>query len=96
MSKDDVQKIINDIMPALRDKYHIKNLGIFGSVARGEDTPASDVDILVEFETPPSFFEFIKLENYLSEQLGKKVDLVTKKALKPAIREEIMREILYV
>lgn len=83
-------------MPVLRRKYHIKNLGIFGSVARGEDLPTSDIDILVEFEATPSFFEFIELENYLSERLGKKVDLVTKKALKPTIKEEILREISYV
>jgi hypothetical protein len=96
MSKDNIQKIIHGIMPILRDRYHIKNLGIFGSVARGEDTSVSDIDILVEFEIAPSFFEFIELENYLSERLGKKVDLVTKKALKPAIKEDILREVSYV
>ncbi|MEM2169145.1 MAG: nucleotidyltransferase family protein, partial [Candidatus Bathyarchaeia archaeon] len=55
----------------------------------------SDIDILVEFEEPPSLFEFMDLEDYLSKLLGLKVDLVTREALKPRIGERILREVVY-
>lgn len=80
----------------LKEKYNVKQLGVFGSVARGDNTRSSDVDVLVEFSQPVGFFKFIELEDYLSKILGIKVDLVTKKALKSAIREEILKEVVYV
>ncbi len=91
-----VRSIINKNRDFLKNTYHVKNIGIFGSVARADNTKFSDVDILVEFSKPTGFFKFIELEEYLSRVIGKKVDLVTKKALKPAIREEILREAAYV
>ena len=83
-------------MPNLRAKYHIKQMGVFGSVVRDEQTEESDVDILVEFDSPIGFFDFVRLEKQLSETLDKKVDLVSKKALKAAIREEVLKETIYV
>ena len=83
-------------MPSIKAKYHIKQLGIFGSFVRNEQTEESDVDILVEFDSPIGFFDFVRLERQLSETLNKKVDLVSKKALKSAIREEVLKEIKYV
>lgn len=83
-------------MPNLREKYQVEKLGIFGSVARGENTANSDIDILVEFKNPVGFFHFIRLENYLSELLGKKVDLISQKAPKPAIKEDVLKEAIYV
>ncbi len=83
-------------MPFIKVKYHIKQLGVFGSVVRDEQTEKSDVDILVEFDSPVGFFDFVRLENFLSEKLNKKVDLVSKKSLKPAIKEEILSETIYV
>ncbi|RKX55928.1 MAG: nucleotidyltransferase, partial [Thermodesulfobacteriota bacterium] len=62
---------------------------------RGDATEGSDVDILVEFEEVPSFFKFIEIENYLSNILGIKVDLVEKKkSLKPRIGEHILKEVI--
>jgi len=75
--------------------YHVKSIGIFGSTVRGEQKQSSDIDILVELSQPMGFFKFIELENFLSGILHKKVDLVTKKALKPAIRESILRDVTY-
>jgi hypothetical protein len=63
---------------------------------RGEQKRGSDIDVLVEFEIPVGFFEFIRLENFLSHALGKKVDLVSKKAIKPAVKNEIIKEVQYV
>jgi len=80
----------------LRKKYGVKEIGIFGSYARKENRKDSDIDILVEIEKPMGFFTFIKLERYLSELLGAKVDLVTKNALKPYIGQRILAEVIYV
>lgn len=96
MNKETAQKIISSELPRLSEQYHIKNIGIFGSVARGEQTKNSDIDILVEFDAPIGFFDFIKLENELGKLLGRKVDLISKKALKPAIKDIILNEVAYV
>jgi len=98
MSKEKIIKKIQSKLPALKTQYPIKTLGIFGSVARGDDTPKSDLDILVEFNEnePIGFFKFIHLENELSELLNKKVDLVTKRALKPIIKQDVLKEVIYV
>jgi predicted nucleotidyltransferase len=79
----------------LRDKYRVKEIGIFGSVARGEQTASSDVDVLVTFSEPVGFFNFLDLEDFLSEMFKKKVDLVTKKALKSVVKEQIIKETIY-
>lgn len=96
MDKETAKNIINSQLPFLKDQYHIKNIGIFGSVVKGKQTQNSDIDILVEFNAPIGFFDFIKLENYLSELLNRKVDLISKKALKPAIKNSILSEVVYV
>jgi uncharacterized protein len=80
----------------LKEKFNVKNMGVFGSYVRGEQKLSSDVDVLVEFEKPVGLFEFMKLENYLSDLLGVKVDLVSKKALKPHIGEHIVQEVIMI
>ena len=82
-------------MPS-RYQYGIKNIGLFGSYSRGKERPDSDLDLLIEFERPIGFFKFIELEDYLTEKLGIKVELVTKDALKPLLRPQIMKDIIYV
>ena len=76
--------------------YHVRKIGVFGSVARDEQNQKSDVDILVEFSKPVGFFKFIDLEDYLSKVLKRKVDLVTNKSLKQAIKDQILKELIYV
>ncbi|MDO8639208.1 MAG: nucleotidyltransferase family protein [Candidatus Daviesbacteria bacterium] len=93
---DQIKIIIEQHKDLLNKTYHVKNIGVFGSIARSEDTNTSDLDLLVEFSQPVGLFKFIELETYLSKILGKKIDLVTKNALKPIIREEILREVAYV
>jgi len=66
------------------------------NVIRDEHNKESDVDILVEFSKPVGFFKFIDLEDYLSNILKRKVDLVTNKSLKPAIKDQILKELIYV
>ncbi|PZV07646.1 MAG: DNA polymerase beta [Leptolyngbya sp.] len=79
----------------LQERYQVIELGIFGSYARQEQTAASDVDVLVEFSQTPSLLKFINLENYLSDNLGVKVDLVHKTGLKPRLGKRILAEVLY-
>lgn len=83
-------------MPELAQRYKVKSLGVFGSYVRGEQRKRSDLDVLVEFHEPPSLLKFIEMENYLSDQLGVKIDLVMKDSLKPAIGRNILREVVSV
>jgi hypothetical protein len=77
-------------------EYSVKTIGVFGSVARSEETDQSDVDLLVEFSKPVGFVTFMRLENFLSERLGERVDLVTADSLKPMIRQDVLAEVVYV
>ncbi len=83
---------LRDLLPELRRKYGVSALALFGSAVRGEASVQSDLDILVEFETPPGLFAFVRLEEELSERLGRKVDLVMKSALKPCLARRILDE----
>jgi len=80
----------------LHETYNVKKIGVFGSVVRDDFSKDSDIDILVEYYKVPGFFKFIELEEYLSELLGRQVDLVTKKALKPVIKSDILKQVVYV
>jgi uncharacterized protein len=79
----------------LQEHYKVRELGVFGSYVRREQTETSDVDMLVEFSETPSLLKFVNLENYLSDSLGIKVDLVHKAGLKPRIGERILAEVVY-
>jgi predicted nucleotidyltransferase len=81
-------------LPELRAQYHVRNLWAFGSYVRGEVKKRSDLDLLVEFDRAPTFFEFVRLERQIGELLGLKVDLVMRTALKPAIGARILEEIV--
>ncbi|RNI15748.1 DNA polymerase III subunit beta [Methanohalophilus sp. RSK] len=84
---------LREMLPQLKDQYNVKYIGLFGSYIRGEQTPESDLDILVAFSKTPSLLQFIDLENYLSDNLGIKVDLVMKDSLKPNIGKHILNEV---
>lgn len=91
-----IKATINNNLDTLKDIYNVERIGVFGSVARGDNKYTSDVDVLVEFSLPIGMFKFIELEEFLTRAIGKKVDLVTKMALKPAIKQDILREVIYV
>ncbi|MGB7293987.1 MAG: nucleotidyltransferase family protein [Candidatus Aminicenantales bacterium] len=82
--------------PEIQRKFKVKEIGIFGSYTRGKQKEKSDLDVLVEFSEPVGLFEFMDLEEYLQNLFGVKVDLVSKKALKPHIGERILREVIYI
>jgi len=91
-TKDQILEALRRLMPELEERYNVKTIGLFGSALRGEQRSESDIDVLVEFRTPVGFFKFLELEEFLSERLGGKVDLVSKKALKPEIGRIILAE----
>lgn len=76
----------------MRKKFKVKSLSVFGSYLRGEQDKESDIDILVEFSSTIDLFQFMELENFLSDILGIKVDLVMKDTLKPRIKDGILKE----
>jgi predicted nucleotidyltransferase len=88
-----IRQSLREHLPELRARYGVRSLGLFGSYVRGEQEASSDLDILVEYDSPPTFFEFIDLEDHLREIVGVKVDLVMKSALKPRIGERILSEL---
>jgi uncharacterized protein len=87
-------KLLRQLLPDLQLSFGVRSLGIFGSYVRGQQRRKSDIDILVDFDRDPTLFTFIRLENRLSSELGLKVDLVMKDALKPAIGRHILREVI--
>ena len=95
-SLEELKNTLAEHKEELRQRYHVKEIGIFGSYVRGEQRPESDTDILVDFEAPIDFFAFIELEDYLGELLGVKVDLVSRSALKPNIGKHILQEVVVV
>lgn len=93
---NEIKKILIRQKSLLKKKYRVKEIGIFGSYARGKEKRRSDVDLLVEFTEPVSLLDFIKIENYLTDVLGIKVDLVMKDVLKPRIGKHILSEVVNV
>lgn len=92
----EIEDLIKANKPILKEKFHVKDIGVFGSYVRGEQDEKSDVDILVEFGKRVGFFKFLELEEYLQDLLKLKVDLVSKKALKPRIGQNILREVVLI
>ena len=94
--KDTLIKIIETLRrlsPSLSEQYQVESIGVFGSYVRSEQRLDSDLDILVSFRESPGLLKFIELENFLSDTIGIKIDLVMKDSLKPHIGERILREI---
>jgi hypothetical protein len=96
MNLDQIKEKINKNKRLLEEKYRVKSIGIFGSAVNNAVGKDSDIDILVEFSEVPDIFEFVALEGFLTNLLGAKVDLVTKKALKPLIKDAILNETVYI
>jgi predicted nucleotidyltransferase len=95
-TKEEIMEILTKELPLLKREYGVVKCGLFGSYSRDQIKADSDVDLLVQFEKPVGFFRFIELENYLSDKLEAKVDLVTEDALKPLIKPYVMETIVYV
>ena len=89
-----VLRVLGEHGDEIKERFHAKRLGLFGSLARDEAAAGSDVDILVEFERP-KFDDYMNLKFYLQRLLGGEVDLVMADTLKPRIRPHILSEVVY-
>ena len=87
-----IKEKLREVIPLISKEYRIETISIFGSYVRHEERSDSDLDILVSFHESPSLIEFVRLENYLSDQLGVKVDLVMKDTLRKRIGKQILKE----
>ncbi len=77
-------------------RFGVKQLSLFGSAARDELRDDSDVDVLVEFDGPSTFDGYFSLKDYLEALLGRTVDLVTERGLKPRARRQVERDLIRV
>lgn len=93
---EEFREELASIKPSLRAEYNVRELGLFGSYVRNEQSEGSDLDVVVEFDEPISLFELVRLENELSERLGVPVDLVTKNSLKPGIESRISDDLVFI
>ncbi|WP_319506225.1 nucleotidyltransferase family protein [uncultured Methanolobus sp.] len=92
----DALKVLKEHENVIKERFGVRKIGIFGSFARGEASDKSDVDILVEFnEGEKTFDNFMELKFYLEELFERDVDLVIETAIKPRLKNYIMREAVY-
>ncbi len=94
MKRDDVLRLLREHQAELAE-YHVKSLAVFGSVARDEAQPDSDVDILVEFDQLVGMFHFIRVRRHLETLLNASVDLATPDAIRESMRPQIFGEAIY-
>lgn len=96
MNRDDILFKLQQQRQKLTEQYGVDALFLFGSAARDQALPDSDVDLLVEFKQPIGLFQFIELQQHLESVLGCKVDLGTRRSLKPHIRDQVLQEAIRV
>ena len=95
-SLEEIKEIIRSHREELEERYRVKSIAIFGSYVRGEEKEESDIDLLVEFNGPVSLLHMVSVENYLSDLLGMKVDLVPRKNIREELKETIIKEAIAV
>ena len=95
MTKNEIVNKIRELKPLLAKEYAVKEIGLFGSFANGDASENSDIDLLVELYQPTGW-KFFSLEIYLEKIFGRKIDLVTKNALKERTRENFLNQVNYI
>ena len=96
MERDELLAKLRALKPELKRRYKVREFGIFGSWARGEQRKGSDLDILVDFEEDADLFDWIGLTLYLEEVLGVSVDVVPRKALRRELQSRVLRQVIEV
>lgn len=96
MQRELALQVLASHMEEIRRKFDVESLALFGSVARDQAGPESDLDILVAFSRTPGLFGFLDLKEYLESLLGRPVDLVTRNAIKKQLRSRILQEAVLV
>lgn len=94
MDLTEIEQILRKHKPILKEKFKVEKIGVFGSYVQGEQSPESDIDLLVQFSEPVGW-EFLDLKEFLESILSTTVDLVTVNALTPQIKEKILKEVVY-
>src|SRR5688572_3700179 len=92
MRRDEVIQKLRQHYRGLAENYGIQSLALFGSVVRDEATDTSDVDVLVDFGTPPTFDQYLRLKIFLADTVQCKDDVVTRRALKGRMRTYVEKE----
>lgn len=96
MNRAQVIALLRQHASALHQRFGTSRMALFGSAARDELGPDSDIDILVEFDQPPTFDAYFGAKDYLEATLGRPVDLVTAGGLKPRARQQVERDLVHV
>ena len=94
LTKNEILEKLKELKPFLTNEFSVKEIGLFGSYSNDEQNEESDIDILVEFDKPIGW-KFFSLEKYLEDIFNRKVDLVTKKALKKQLKDRILNQTLF-
>jgi predicted nucleotidyltransferase len=95
LTRNDIITKLKELKPILYKDYSVKQIGLFGSFTEGSNSKDSDIDLLVEFEKPIGW-KYLSLEIYLEKVFDRKIDLVTKNALKEQIKDRILNQVKYV
>lgn len=91
---EEIKRKLREHKPDLKEKYNVKKIGIFGSYVHGDQAGSSDIDLLVEFSEPIGW-EIVDLKEELETLLDRPIDIVTKDALKPRLKTQIMEDVVY-
>ena len=94
MDIEEIKKVLKDVEDIVRREFKAEIVGIFGSFAKGEEREDSDIDLLVRFQRGATLFDLVGLADFLEERLGRKVDVISERALRDEIREQVMGEIV--
>ncbi len=95
LRKKDILERLNELKPMLQKDYSVKSIGLFGSFSDDSFSDDSDIDLLIELEKPIGW-KFFTLEIYLEKTFGRKIDLVTKNALKDRIKARVLKQVKYI
>jgi predicted nucleotidyltransferase len=95
LTKNEILSRLEELKPILHKEYAVKEIGLFGSFSDNSNNANSDIDILIEFDRPIGWKVFT-LELYLEKIFGRKIDLVTKNALREQIKDNILKQINYI
>lgn len=87
-----IMKILRKHQKEIQERFYVKEIKLFGSFVRGEQKKTSDIDVLVDFDKPVSLLHIIALENFLSDILGRKVDVIPKKNIRKELKDSILKE----
>jgi len=92
-TRNHILSALSDLKAEIQANYKVREIGVFGSAIRGEQGQMSDIDVLVDFEEDANLFDLVGLALFLEEKLLRKVDIVSKRALRSEIRETVLREV---